>query len=152
GIAVLATGANCRAASPSAQKTEEQLKPRWQLGQRWEIETTRTAFHTDEPSRVGKPVRWQFTVVGRDRVGGKPCFRTEIICKSIEGVPATTIWVEQKTLALVQVETGLIVQGEVRWLKERYDGGSNGSPVVSPLGPVPLDLPVFATRRPNANL
>jgi hypothetical protein len=157
GIAVLAsgvTGARSQAASPSGQtKPEEQFKPRWQLGQRWLIETTRTAFHTDEPTRVGKPVRWQFTVLGRERVGGKLCFRTEIICKSIEGVPATTIWVDEKTLTLVQVETGLIVQGEVRWLKERYDSASSsGSPVVSPLGPVPLDLPVFATKRPNADL
>jgi hypothetical protein len=122
-------------------------RPKWQIGQRWIVETTRKTAHiAARTPTASRPVRWQFTVLRQERVGGKNCFRVAIACRSVEGVPGMTIWVDTDTLALRQVETGLLVQGEVRWVTERYDSEDAGSPVIGVLSALPLELPVFSPR------
>lgn len=138
--------ARCWGASPAGQPAvKEQLRPRWQVGQRWVVETTKKIVHASHDPAAARPIRWQFTVTRREWVGGQECFRVEIACRNIEGVPGMTIWVDAQTLALRQVETGLLVQGEIRRVRERYEADDvTGSPVVGLPSSLPLDLPVFA--------
>jgi hypothetical protein len=136
-----------------AAAPEETLKPRWQVGQRWIVETTSTPVQTGDAETPvpGKPVKWQFKVAKREKVAGRDCFRVEITCQSNEDAPKTTIWVDEKSLALRQVEAGMLVQGEVRMVKERYEFEKGSpSPVVGPLSALPLDLPLFSTVRPRS--
>lgn len=146
----------CRADSTpevSKRSPEETLKPSWKVGQRWIVETVSTPMHTSdaEPAAKGKPVKWQFKVTKKEKVGERDCFRVDITCQSVEDAPKTTIWVDAKSLALRQIEAGMLVQGEVRRVKERYDfEDGSPSPVIGPLSALPLDLPLFSTVRPRS--
>lgn len=146
--------ADARDDSPAPASTEApelQLKPRWQIGQRWIVETTSRAIQASEGQpRTGKPVEWEFLVSKREKVGDTPCFRVEVSCKNVPEAPKTFLWVDERSLTLRQVETGLVVQGEVRRIKERFDvEDGQPSPVIAPLSGVPIDLPHFSTVRPR---
>lgn len=139
--------------SNKAAAPEDALKPRWQVGQRWIVETISTPIQNadGETPKPGKPVKWQFKVARREQVAGRDCFRVEITCQTNEDAPKTTIWVDEKSLALRQVEAGMLVQGEVRMVKERYEFEKGSpSPVVGPLSALPLDLPLFSSVRPRS--
>src|SRR5271165_4226458 len=74
----------CWGAPPAGERVlAEPLRPCWQVGQRWVVETTRKVVHVaNGAAAAGRPVRWQFTVVRRERVAGTVCFRVEIACRS----------------------------------------------------------------------
>lgn len=153
----LTAPASCRAADGAdaapGEAPELQLKPRWKVGQRWVVETTSVPIQTSDASgtKPGKPVRWEFSVVRREKVGEHDCFRVEVSSQTAPDAPKTVLWVDDRSFALRQVEAGLLVQGEERRIKERYDfEDGQPSPVIAPLSSLPLDLPVFSTVRPRS--
>jgi hypothetical protein len=143
-------GARCWAQSPARHSAiEEYIRPSWQVGQSWVVETSKKRGNiASGKAAPGRPVRWLFNVTRREEVGGNDCFRVDIACRSVAGVPGITIWVDVNTLALRQAEIGLLVQGEVRRVKERYDTEDEaGSPVIGLPSALPIDLPVFGAPR-----
>lgn len=149
----LASGSRADEATAPGEAPEQQLKPRWQIGQRWVVETVSVPIQTSDTSgtRPGKPVRWEFKVVRKEKVGDHSCFRVEVTSKTVPDAPKTVLWVDDGSLALRQVEAGMLVQGEERRVRERYDfEDGQPSPVIAPLSNLPLDLPVFSTVRPRS--
>jgi hypothetical protein len=143
------------AAPPPAGKGRlpvEQLRPRWTVGQSWIVETTTRPIQVaGDPNDLGSgpPLRWQFTVVKREKVAGKECFRVEIKCLDTdERSPVTVLWVDAKALVLRKFQTELLVQGEFRTVTESYDfeDGDSG-PVLGPCNALPVDLPLFSSEK-----
>lgn len=126
----------------------EQLKPRWQTGQKWEVETLNQLSQyggkrDKEPKR--KAVLWEFKVLEGDKLGGKPCYRLQVQAKvGSTQQPLTVLWLDEKSLALRQVQTQMRVQGKLRTITESYQSASGQpTPVMTPLTAIPLDMPVF---------
>lgn len=129
---------------------EEQLRPRWRIGEQWVVETTaRPAQSADElPAAPPRPVSWHFTVGKVEKVAGHPCFRLDVR-PEVEGgkAPLTTLWVDEKTMVVRQVQAQLLVQGALRDVTERYEFDGGASPVFAPLTALPLELPVFTAAK-----
>lgn len=137
-----------RGKEPGHEVNLEPLKPQWNVGDRWIVETStlriQVADKQRSPSR-GRPVRWQFTVRGIEKRGEGECFRVEI-CPLLPGraQPVTTLWVDRGSLGLRQFQTQLPVAGGFRTVTESYrPAGGQPSPVLGPLTILPVDMPVF---------
>jgi hypothetical protein len=150
GGALLLPGAPPDKADPpkAGEAGAEQIKPRWRPGQKWEVETlSRQLPFGSNPGREPKPkaVLWEFTVLEPEKVAGQPCYRVQVQAKvGQRKQPMTTLWLDQKSMALRQVQTQLPVQGAFRTVTESYQtAGGQPSPVMSPLTVIPLDMPVF---------
>src|SRR5262245_64692286 len=82
GCVVLGAGVWLTATLTPPEKgiAEDKLRPRWKVGDRWEIETVTQPMQ----ARGGKveeeatPVRWQFTVAKTEKLGRHECFRLDI--------------------------------------------------------------------------
>jgi hypothetical protein len=117
------------------------------------VETTSRALQTSEPEapKAGPPVKWLFKVSKREKVTGRDCFRVEVSCESDPELPKTIVWVDEKSATLRQVESTIVVGGEARKIKDRFDHEEGSpSPVISSLTALPLDLPLFSTVRPRS--
>ncbi len=129
-----------------ADAPADQLKPNWQVGQQWVVETiSQLAPVGEEKQGKSDPVRWQFTVKNIEPVGGHDCFRVnvEYLIDGREQAVAV-LWADQKSLALRQVQSYLQVQGETRTVIESYSfADGQPAPVVGLLTAVPLDMPLF---------
>jgi len=124
------------------------IRPQWQAGQQWTVETATRQTQADDPQRArtrGRPVRWQFTVEGTEKLDGRECFRVSIRCLLPgRARPASTLWIERGSLAIRQFQTQMLVQGQFRTVTESYQfAGGKPSPVLVPLTALPLDLPVL---------
>jgi hypothetical protein len=141
---------NNAADQPQAGKKND----RWQLGMKWVVETTTDLTQLgdnakNKPQKT-EPLQWQFTVTkDNEKVGGHECYRVEIVRLIGEGdqakpaeFPVTTIWCDLQSLALRQIRTEFVVQGQVREVTESYDY-NQPAPVLSPLTSIPLDMPVI---------
>jgi hypothetical protein len=126
----------------------QQVKPRWRVGDRWIVETLTLQLQARRDTRAlarGKPVRWEFTVKGQEKVGARDCYRVEVRCL-VDGrpQPLTTLWCDQQSLALQQLQTRLPVPGGYRAVTENYQSpGGQPSPVLAPLTALPVDMPLF---------
>jgi hypothetical protein len=127
----------------------------WQLGMTWVVTTTTdlTQLGDDAKKKPQKtePINWQFTVVKMEKVQGQDCFRVEVERLVGEGdkaqkvPPLTTIWADAKSLALRQIRTEFVVQGQIREVTESYEfGNGQSAPVMSPLSSIPLDMPLLS--------
>ncbi len=133
-------------AAPGAQPADaEQYKPQWKTGDQWVVETaslklqSRTAA---KPER-GKPLQWQFTVKGTEKLAETPCYKVEVRCLEGKNQPVTVLWVDQRSMTLRQVQSQIMVQGNYRTVTESYQFKDRAAPVLAPLTALPLDLPVF---------
>src|SRR5262245_31665233 len=126
---------------------EGKLRPQWQVGSRWVVETVTRPLQVrgrggdDKPD----PLRWQFTVAKKDKLGRHECFLVEV-----EGLtdpkaqPRSLLWVDAKSLAVRQLQTQVPVPGGFTTITENYDFGTGQpAPVMAPVTVLPLELPVF---------
>jgi hypothetical protein len=122
---------------------------RWQVGMKWVVESeTDLAQLGDAKERKPKvePIRWQFSVVKIEKVHGHDCYRLEVE-RLIDGKtspPLTTVWADARSLALRQIRTEFVVQGQTREVTESYEfEDGQPAPVMSPLTSIPLDFPLM---------
>jgi hypothetical protein len=145
------------AGTPAPEVKGEDFKPRWSPGDSWVVETTTRAVQMrgDPDATRPAPVRWRFTVKKAEKAAGHECHRVEVVCLDGQGnadrsQPSSVVWIDQKSMALRQMQTQLPVPGGFRTVTESYAFGDNQpAPVIGPLTALPLDLPLFtpgATR------
>ena len=156
-LALLVVGLSVTAcaddSAPSGQQQNietQKLKPKWRGGDQWAIETSslqRQASNTQQAQLRSQPIRWRFTVTAIEKIQKQPCYRVQIRCLAVgRRQPATTLWVDQTTLALRQLQTQMPIPGGFRTVTESYQfAQGKASPVLSPLTALPVDLPLFAT-------
>lgn len=128
--------------------TAQQLKPRWQTGQKWEVETINQSLQLGtkpEQKTKKKPILWQFAVLEPGKLGGHQCYRLQVQAQvGQQQQPLATLWLDQKSLALRQVQAQMRVHGAVRTVTESYQfEAGQPAPVLTPLTAIPLDMPVF---------
>jgi hypothetical protein len=138
-------------ADPPLDVKGEELKPRWKADDSWVVETRTKPVQArnDLDDTKPVPVTWRFTVKKAEKLAGHDCHRLEVVCLDAKGnvdktQPASSLWIDQKSMALRQLQTQMPVPGGFRTLTESYAFGDNQpSPVVGPLTALPLDLPLF---------
>jgi hypothetical protein len=125
-------------------------RPQWRLGDRWVVETATRPIQGGGPGpRPPVKIRWQFTVERREVRGEQAMLRVDVQCLTRAGrAPRVSLWVEEQTLSLRQVEARMPTGGGWATLTESYQWDSGPSAVLGPLTALPLDLPAFVN--PNA--
>ncbi len=150
-LAFLAMAGVSVAAPPAGQARAiriEKLKPQWQVGDRWIVETTTLQSQVTDTRQAktrSKPVRWQFSVQAVEQLAGRPCYRLQV--QALAGQrqqPVTRVWVDQQTMTLRQVQMQLPIPGGFKTVTESYHtAGGAATPVLGPLSILPIDLPSF---------
>jgi hypothetical protein len=138
-------------ADAPAEVKAEDLKPRWTAGDSWVVETRTKPVQLREAVDDLKPVavKWKFTVKKSERVAGHDCHRVEVVCLDDKGntdkaQPGTVFWLDEKAMALRQVQVQMPVPGGFRTITESYAFGDNQPAPVVGFGTVlPIDLPLF---------
>jgi hypothetical protein len=129
-------------------KPPEALGPAWQVGDRWTVRAvavqSQLATETGEPTQQPKkPMDWKFTVVGKEEIKGRPCYRVAVTCLGRQH-PITTIWCDAIHHTLIRVEAKVLIRGQWRVFTETYlPTAGTPCPVLGPLPALPLDVPVF---------
>lgn len=124
-------------------------RPAWKVGDRWIVETASRPIQAREDARDDDAnavrTRWQFEVQEIAKLGGREAFRIAIVClEKGPAQPQTTLWVDQKSLTLRQVQTQLPTADGFRTITESYEfHDGQPAPVMTPLTALPIDLPVF---------
>jgi hypothetical protein len=139
------------AADTPADVKGEDLKPRWNVGDSWVVETRTQALQTraDLDDRKPSPVTWKFTVKKSEKIAGHDCHRVEVVCLDSKGntdktQPGVVFWVDQKSMAMRQLKTQMPVPGGFRTITESYAFGDNQpTPVAGLLSVLPIDVPLF---------
>jgi hypothetical protein len=105
----------------------------------------------DDPAKPTKPIQWQFTVEGTEKIQDTDCTKVKVQCQLPGKQPQTTIWLDGKTAVLRKLETQLAVHGEYRTITETYQhSAEQPSPVFVPVTAIPLDIPVFLDNETKA--
>ena len=150
-IAAVGIGDACRAADPPP---EQRIRPNWQVGDRWLVETQALDSPVANPDAktVATPITWRFTVAAREKIAGRDCFRLEAKPELDDGPqPLTTLWIDSQTYTLRQSRTEIPVQEELRAITEHYQfPEGQASPVFGPVTGLPVDLPIFSNLKPRA--
>lgn len=137
--------------APTRSAAVQPLAPRWNLGDRWTIETVGKRLQVRRGGEVPtiRPIQWQFKVSQYEKTVANDCFRVEIRClASKDGHPLTTVWVDREARALRQVTTEIPVPDGFQSLTVSYDFDSEQpGPVLGPLTALPIDVPVFLAAR-----
>lgn len=128
--------------------TFDELMPRWDLGDRWVVETISRPLQLREEMSVEtvcRPIQWQFAVRKFEKALTDDCYRVEIKCL-LGGArqPATVLWIDRKSKALRKIQTQLPVPGGFQTVTQSFEFSSGQpSPVLGPLTALPVDLPLF---------
>jgi hypothetical protein len=133
------------AGGPAAPVSAAQIKPKWTPGDKWVVETT-TKLPQVRDDQANKTVvaQWEFTVLQPENIGTVPFYRLRVKGLGGEDQPETNLWLDQKSLALVQFQTQIPVPGGFTTLTESYSSSSGQpAPVVGPITAVPIDMPLF---------
>ncbi len=131
------------------------LKPSWQVGDRWVVETATLQTHLADERHAatrGKTTRWHFAVSCIEKLDGRECYRLEVAPR-VAGrpQPKTRLWLERQSLALRQFQTQIPVAGGFRTVIESYRfAGNQASPVMTPLVALPVDMPLFVADHAKA--
>lgn len=128
--------------------TFDELMPRWELGDRWVVETKSRPLQVrgdTGPDTFCKPIQWQFAVQRFEKTLADDCYRLEVKCLVAGAVqPSTVLWIDKKSLSVRKIETQLPVPGGFRTITYNYQFSSGQpSPVLGPLSALPIDLPLF---------
>jgi len=125
----------------------DRLRPQWQTGDRWVVETSSSPVQMRGPGIAqakSQPIRWQFAMQSYEKVIGDDCCRVEIQCLESGQQPRTVLWIDKKSGALKQMQTQIPVPGGFRTVSESYEfAAGQPSPVLGPLSALPIDLPLF---------
>ena len=141
----------CLADQPGAETRSislQQLKPQWQLGDRWIVETRTQPVQTRRGiarQLAVRPIQWQFAVQRFEKTLDQDCYRVEVRCLMPgRPQPVTVLWVDRKSRALRKIQTQVPVPGGFRTMTENYHfAGGQPSPVLGPLSALPVDLPLL---------
>ena len=126
----------------------DELRPRWEPGDRWTVETASRPLHiradADQAVRWSS-LRWQFEIPAADDLSSGDCFRVEVTCQAEgQAVPKTILWVHRDSHALRRITTGLPVPGGFEELTMSYESVSGQpAPILGPLSALPVDTPVL---------
>jgi hypothetical protein len=122
-------------------------KPSWKIGQKWLIETVShqsQARRDVKAVKSGKPVRWQFEVREIEEIEGTECYKVLVTCLLAGQHPEIVLWVDQSSMTLRRVQTGLPTPAGLQVMTESYRSDSGQPfPVFPPLSVPPLELPLF---------
>lgn len=145
-----------------AMPKEDQLKPKWEVGDWWVVKTAtlppgvRAGGKGDDGKEAPKPepivAEWKFTVGAKEKLGTHECFRVDVTVEpAAKGQPVTKLWYDVASLTLRQLETQLPVDGGYVTVTESYQTAANAPPppVVGPLTALPVELPMFVGGRPG---
>src|SRR5262249_23331467 len=143
-LLVLNGGQYVPADPPKDNKAADQPQPdktnaRWQVGMKWVVETTTDLTQLGDKAKnkpeKTEPVQWHFGGVRMEPFPGQEAFRGEAerLTDGKNSPPLTTVWADTKTLALHQIRTEFVVQGQIRQVTESYDFNGQSAPVMSPL-------------------
>jgi hypothetical protein len=153
-IPAFAAGYLWAADPPAAENlTPDRLKPKWEVGQTWTVETKSRPMQAGAP--VGKdqftrPIRWQFVVKSVEPVDDRDCYRVQISnADDAAAEPTTTFWADKETLSLRKIETRHRVQGKWRTMTQNYQFKGNSTPVLGLANAIPVDLPSFSSEKPK---
>lgn len=152
-VAIALTAAD---AQQPVMPKEDQLKPKWEVGDSWVVETKvqpvqfRAGADDKTPAPpAAEPVKtdYLFTVAAREKLGDGDCFRIDVtIQPAAKGNPKTKLWFDTRTLALKQLQTQIPVDGSFATITESFD--SKGGPPAPVSGAAfPIDMPVFIGGR-----
>ncbi len=136
------------AESPNRSIFLQRLKPNWQLGDKWVVETITQPLQMREGTTrrmAARPIQWQFTVQRFEKSLNQDYYRVEIRCM-LRGrpQPMTVLWVDRKSHILRKIQTQIPVPGGFRTITENYEFASGQpSPVLGPLSALPIDLPLL---------
>lgn len=147
-LGVDSVGNAAEPASPESRSaTLEQLMPKWELGDRWIVETTSRPLQIrGDPSRAtSRAIQWQFAVARFEKAIADDCFRIEIRCQeTATGEPITVLWIDKRSRTLRQLQTQLPVPGGFQTVTQSFDFPSGqAGPVLGPFSALPVELPSF---------
>ena len=148
GSAVACLGLAAEQEDPERSVSLAQLKPQWELGDKWIVETQSRPVQVREElaDQVAiRPIQWQFTVQRVEKTLENDCYRVEVRCL-LPGPeqPATVLWIDRKSNALRKLQTQLPVPGGFRTMTENYHfADGQPSPVLAPINALPVDLPLL---------
>jgi hypothetical protein len=148
-LALFAAACLLPASGAAIPEPAQSLRPRWQVGDRWVVESATRQVQVAEPTaRARCVVRWQFEVKAIEKLDGQDCFRIEA---APEGGAVSVLWIDRQSLAVRQVQAGIVVGGRVQFLTENYRAmAGEASPLLSPLPALPIDLPAFPAGETKA--
>ena len=129
--------------------------PQWQVGSAWTVQTqSRQVQARREPGPVNQApaVQWRFTVLPMDKIGDSECYHVRATCEQAgRPQPATELWVDRKTQALLRVTTQLPTPAGFQSVTQDFKHQQgNVSPVVGPLSALPIDWPTFSAEPAKA--
>jgi hypothetical protein len=124
----------------------EKFRPQWQVGQQWMVETQSRQQQSALPEQQSITARWQFTVEAVEPLGGRPCWRIGI--HLVENgrrlaEPKTTLWIDQATAAIRQIETQLPTPQGYKRATESFQSETGPAPVVGLQSVLPIALPQY---------
>ena len=125
----------------------EKFRPQWQEGQQWMVETQSRQQQAASPQQQSITARWQFTVEAVEPLGGRPCWRIGIQLVEngqLLAEPKTTLWIDQATAAIVQIETQLSTPQGYKQATESFQSETGPAPVVGLQSVLPIALPQYA--------
>ena len=145
-LLALAGGIFPASAAQQAQVPLDEFRPQWQLGQQWTVETQSQQQQRSLPRQQAVTARWHFQVEAVDQLQGKPCWR--IVIRIVQGdqllaEPQTTVWIDQASAAIRQIETQLPTPRGYQRATESYQSGAQAAPVVGLQSVLPIALPQF---------
>ncbi|NLS93682.1 MAG: hypothetical protein GXX96_16095 [Planctomycetaceae bacterium] len=150
-LAALACGPLTAVAQQAAGEEElplDRLRPHWELGDRWTVETVSRPLHVrSDATRTARssPLPWQFEVPTLEKAASEDCFRVEVTCQAEDrSIPKTVFWLDCDSFALRRITTHLPVPGGFQEMTMSYDSVSGQpSPILGPLSALPIDTPVL---------
>lgn len=150
-LAALACGPLTAATPRAAGENElplDRLRPHWELGDRWTVETVSRPLHVRADANQtahSSPIQWQFEVPALEEAAFEDCFRVEVICQAADrSIPKAIFWLDRDSFALRRITTHLPVPGGFQEMTMSYDSGSGQpAPILGPLSALPIDTPVL---------
>jgi hypothetical protein len=141
---------------PPAERPAEKLRsadlesiiPRWNLRDRWTVETVTKCVQRRGPLKskgLVTPIQWRFAVSKFEKSTGFDCFRIEVDCLLHEdGHPKTVLWFDRQSLRLCKMASEMPTRQGYRVISVSYArDGDQPSPVLCSMSPFPLGAPRF---------
>jgi hypothetical protein len=133
----------------------EAFRPHWKVGQKWIVETVglQSAVRKARPAATAnRPVRWQFHVVTAEIIESRKCYRIQLRCLEPGEHPQTTLWVDEESMTLRQIQIQLPSPEGFRTVTESYRSDSGQPfPAISAFTVPPIDLPLFVAGAKGTN-
>ncbi|MDO4583368.1 MAG: hypothetical protein Q4D62_04615 [Planctomycetia bacterium] len=128
------------------------IGPKWQIGDRWSVETQTIQTPASQKSERSRGVVWNFHVAGEEKVGEQDCFRVEITCADTRRKqPNVTIWVGRQTGMLTRLTSRIPMEGKYAEYTESYSMADGvPTPVLGIIPSLPLDLPILTEAARNS--